>query len=223
MEAASRLLPAAFFARPTLVVARDLLGRHLVCERPSGDRLVGRIVETEGYTQDDPAFHGWGLVDPLTGLVRPEGRGRDLFTHPGRAYVYLIWGRYWLLNVVTEPEGIGGVVLIRAVEPIEGERLMRERRPAARRPVDLTNGPGKLTEAFGIDGARHRTALTAPPLYFEEGTPVPDRRVATSTRIGLSRGVELPWRFFIAGHPYVSPGTPSDVVMARKKARKRRR
>lgn len=215
-------LPSSFFDRPTLVVARDLLGRHLVHERPSGERLVGRIVETEGYTQDDPAFHGWGLVDPHTGLLKPEGRGRDLFTHPGRAYVYLIWGRYWLLNVVTEPEGIGGAVLIRAVEPVEGERMMRERRDV-RRPVDVSNGPGKLTIALGIDDRFHGRDLTAPPLYFEAGAPVPDARVATSCRIGLTRGVEHPWRYFVAGHPYVSPGTPSDVVMARKKARKRRR
>jgi DNA-3-methyladenine glycosylase len=101
---------------------------------------------------------------------------------------------------------------------------MAERRPAAKRRRDLTNGPGKLTQAFGIDGPEwHGRDLTQPPLYFAEGHPgEPAPRIATSTRIGLTRGVEYPWRYFIQDHPYVSPGTPSDIAQARKKAKKRR-
>lgn len=214
-------LPPDFFDRPTLEVAPDLLGKLLVYERPSGRALVGRIVETEGYTQDDPAFHGWGIVDRESGLVKPQGRGYDLFGKPGTAYVYLIYGMYWLLNVVTEREGIGGAVLIRALEPLEGEPLMAERRPAARRRVDLTNGPGKLTQAFDIDERFHNTPLTRPPLYF--AAPEEERAwtVAASSRIGITRGVEHPWRFFFKEHPFVSPGRPSDLVMAAKKRRRR--
>ncbi|GBD00669.1 Putative 3-methyladenine DNA glycosylase [bacterium HR18] len=198
-------LSDTFFARPTLEVARDLLGRWLVHEHPCGVRLVGRIVETEAYRQDDPAFHGWRLVDPETGQVRPQGRAYDLFAPPGTAYVYLNYGMYWLLNVVTEPEGVGGAVLIRAVEPLEGLTFMQKQRPRARRPHELTGGPGRLTMAFDIDGRYHRRPLTCPPLYFAAGEPVSDALVATSGRIGLSRGNDLPWRFFVRNSPYVSP------------------
>jgi DNA-3-methyladenine glycosylase len=219
-----RPLDAAFFARDTLKVAPDLIGKLLVHERPSGDRLIGRIVETEAYTQDDPAFHGWGIVDRATGLVKPEGRGYDLFGHPGKAYVYFIWFRYWLLNVVTEPEGVGGAVLIRAVEPLEGLRLMEERREGIRRPFDLTNGPGKLTQAFDIDGRFHNLPLTEPPLYLAEPDEAPVAwPIGTSSRIGITRGVDFKWRFFIRGSRFVSPGKPSDIVMREKMERKRLR
>lgn len=220
-------LPAEYFAQNTLHVARDLVGALLVRELPGGKRLVARIVETEGYTEGDEAFHGWNAIDKRTGQLKPTGRGRDLFVKPGTSYVYLIYGSYWLLNVVTEPTGRGGAVLIRALEPVEGIGAMYENRAAAKRDRDLTNGPGKLTQALGIDGPEwHGIDLTAPPLYFAEepslpGAPAP--RIATSTRIGLTRGVEAPWRYFVADHPFVSPGTPSDVAMARKKARKRGR
>jgi DNA-3-methyladenine glycosylase len=117
---------------------------------------------------------------------------------------------HWLLNVVTEPENTGGAVLIRAIEPLQGKPVMQDHRNV-RRPVDLTNGPGKLTQALGIDDAFHGTMLTGPPLYFaaaEESEPAVE--VATSSRIGISKAVDRPWRFFIDGHPYVSPATPSD-------------
>lgn len=203
-------LPADYFARPTLEVARDLLGARLVHEHPSGQRLVGRIVETEGYTEDDPAFHGWGLIDRETGRLKKEGRGTDLFRAPGTAYVYLIYGLYWLLNVVTEPEGTGGAVLIRAVEPLEGLGFMHRQRAAAQKDADLTNGPGKLTQAFGIDERFHNTPLTGPPLYFVAPEDKRDYEIATSSRIGITKGVEHQWRFFVEGNPFVSPGTPSD-------------
>jgi DNA-3-methyladenine glycosylase len=192
-----------------LTVARELLGAHVVRRHPDDGRCVGRIVETEGYTQDDPAFHGWNLYDPETGTVRREGRAADLFAAPGRGYVYLIYGLHWLLNVVTEPEGTGGAVLIRAVEPVEGLEAMRARRGPERSDRELTNGPGKLSEAFGVDDAFHGADLTGPPLYFVEGGLAPDEEIATSSRIGITKGVERPWRFFIADHLYVSPATPS--------------
>ena len=219
-------LPPAFFDRPTLDVARDLLGRLLVYDHPTDGRLVGRIVETEGYTANDPALHGWKATFGDDGYVRAEGRAAGLFAAPGTAYVYLVYYTSWLLNVVTEPEGVPGGVLIRAVEPLLGADAMRERRPAARRERDLTNGPGKWTEAFGIAEesgiARsrfHGTDLTRPPLFFaDDPEPVPFD-VAVSTRIGLSKGVDRPYRFYMARHPHVSPGVPSDVRVARKTGR----
>ncbi len=202
--------PATFFRRDTITVARDLIGDRLVREQSGGERGVGRIVETEAYTQDDPAFHGWNLYDAETDTVRREGRAADLFAAPGRGYVYLIYGMHWLLNVVTEPEGTGGAVLIRAVEPLAGVEQMRARRGDKHRDVDLTNGPGKLCEAFDVDDEFHNADLTQAPLYFAEGEAIDDDRLVTSARIGLSKGVEREWRFFLQDHPYVSPAPPSD-------------
>jgi DNA-3-methyladenine glycosylase len=202
--------PASFFDRPTETVARALLGDRLVYEHPQAGRLVGRIVETEAYTEDDPACHASHLTrDPDTGAVAGQGRGADLFAPPGTAYVYLIYGMHWLLNVVTEPEGTAGAVLIRAVEPEAGIEFMDDAR-GVQRTVDLTNGPGKLTEAFDVGEAFHRMDLTAPPLYFAEGQSVPEADVAQSSRIGISKAVERPWRWFVAENRFVSRGTPSD-------------
>ena len=210
-------LPPAYFDRPTLDVARDLLGAWLVRETDDGV-IAGRVVETEGYTFDDPAYHGWRALDAATGLVVPTGRAHDLFGPPGRAYVYRVYDRHWMLNVVTEREGVCGSVLVRALEPVRGLDALQARRPAARSVRDLCSGPGRLTEAFGIDGATHGADLTQPPLYFarpaEERAPEP---VTTSSRVGLTRGIDLPWRFFFAGDPFVSPGVPSDVAAARRR------
>ena len=209
-----------FFARPALVVARDLLGAALVHDDPEAGRLAGRVVETEAYTDDDPAMHGWKATFGPDGRVLPEGRAADLFAAPGTAYVYPVYYTNWLLNVVVEPEGTAGAVLIRAIEPLQGEDAMAERRPAARRRRDLTNGPGKLTQALGIADRRfHGADLTAPPLWFERDEPVADASVLTTARIGLSRGVDRPWRFAVAGNPFVSPGVPSDERVARRAGR----
>ncbi|WP_103021175.1 DNA-3-methyladenine glycosylase [Salinibacter altiplanensis] len=202
-------LPASFFDRSTVSVARDLLGERLVHEAPSGDRRVGRIVETEAYTEDDPACHASHLSrDPKTGAVTGQGRGEDLFAAPGTAYVYLIYGVHWLLNVVTEPKGTAGAVLLRAVEPEEGIDDMQAERGVERR-VRLTNGPGKLAEAFEIDGDAHTKSLTAPPLYLAAGEAVDDAQVAQSARIGISKAVERPWRWYVAENRFVSPARPS--------------
>jgi DNA-3-methyladenine glycosylase len=191
-----------------VAVAQAMLGDRVVRMRDGEVECVGRIVETEAYTQDDPAFHGANLYDSETGTVRCEGRAADLFAAPGQGYVYLIYGMHWLLNVVTEPEGTGGAVLIRAVEPIEGLDLMAKRRGRDRR-VEWTNGPGKLAEAFDVDDAFHGVPLTDPPLFFAPGPRPDDDALATSSRIGISKGVERPWRFFVEGNRFVSRGTPS--------------
>ena len=204
------ILGVDFFRQDTLTVAKALVGGLLVHDHASGGRLVSRIVETEGYRQDDPAFHGWGLLDEATGELKREGRGAVLYGRPGRGYVYLCYGIHWLLNVVTEPRGTGGAVLIRAVEPLEGQDFMRQRRTAARRDVDLTNGPGKLCEAMDIDKRFHEQMLTEGPLYFARPESSRPADVQTSSRIGITKGVSRPWRFFIQDHPYVSRGTPSD-------------
>ncbi len=211
-------LDSDWFARPTLQVARELVGCRLVRESADGIR-VGRIVETEGYTQDDPAFHGWNAIDHATGLLKPTGRGRDLFVAPGLAYVYKIYGTYWLLNVVTEPPGIGGGVLIRAIEPVDGLDLMYRDRPNAKRDRDLGSGPGKLTQALDIGPEFHGTDLTQSPLYFlPPDQPIGDIQI--TTRIGLTRGIELDYRYLEAGNPHVSPGVPSDIAAARRRKKK---
>ena len=216
-----RRLEEDFFDRPTLEVAPDLLGRYLAHEDASGRTLVGEIVETEAYTHEDPAFHAWGIVDGPTGLVKPTGRGYDLFGKPGRAYVYLIYGMYWMLNVLTEREGVAGCVLIRAVEPVDGESIMWERRPSARRSRDLTSGPGKLTQAMDIDNRFHRRSLLDPPLFFAEPERIRSHSVATSSRIGITRAVDRQWRFYCEGNPLVSPGIPSDIASERRRASRR--
>ena len=213
------ILTENFYDRPTLEVAHDLIGKHLVRVLDDGTELSGRIVETEAYTQDDPAFHGWGILDRETGLLKPEGRGRDLFGKPGTAYVYLTYGVHWLMNVVTEREGIGGGVLLRAVEPLEGIASMYERRASARKDMDIANGPGKLAQAFAIAGALHNSSITRPPLYVRDPGAGGHPAVETSCRIGITRGVEFPWRFYVPDNPYVSRGVPSDIVQARKRGR----
>lgn len=202
------ILQETYFAQNSVTVARDLIGKLLISEH-EGNRLAGRIVETEAYREDDPACHGCGLRDEVSGMLR-QGRGVELYGPPGTGYVYLCYGMHWLLNVVTEPEGTCGAVLIRAVEPVDGLDQMRKRRAAARREVDLTNGPGKLAEAFGIDRTFHERMLTRPPVYFSEDRARPESDIEQSARIGITQGVDRPWRFFAAGNPFVSRGTPSD-------------
>jgi DNA-3-methyladenine glycosylase len=177
----------AFYDRPVLEVARDLIG----CVVRHGD-TAGRIVETEAYHESEPACHAFaGLTD----------RTRVLFGPPGRAYVYRSYGIHALLNAVTGTEGEGAAVLIRALEPLEGIDLMRDRR-GVERVEDLCSGPGKLTQALGIDLELNDTVLgdaiaIEPPLGDATS-------IAVGTRIGITRAVELPWRFCAAGNRHVS-------------------
>jgi len=192
-------LPASFYARDPAVVARALLGATLEHETPAG-RCVGRIVETEAYLgPHDPASHSAAGLTPRT---------RWLFGPPGRAYVYFIYGRYWCLNAVTQPSGIGSAVLIRAIEPLEGLALMRARRPAAHRDRDLTNGPGKLCAALAIDGRANGWSLARSPLIVRRGIEIADADVVVTPRIGITRAVDWPQRYLVRGNPWVSP-TPA--------------
>ena len=187
--------PSAFYDRRTEWVARDLLGAVLECHTAAGV-ASGRIVETEAYLgPHDPACHA------VAGLT---ARTRHLHGPPGVAYVYLIYGMYWCFNAVTEPAGVGAAVLVRAIQPLEGLDLMRARRRTARRDRDLTNGPGKLCAALGLDGALSGLALDRPPVRVVAAPPVADADVVVTPRIGISRAADWPLRYLLVGNEYVS-------------------
>ena len=184
-------LGRTFYLRSAPRVASELLGKILVFENASG-----RIVETEAYLgEDDGAAHSARGITPRT---------RVLFGPPGHAYVYFIYGMYDCLNVVCEPEGIAGGVLIRALEPISGLDQMRQRRPAARRTEDLANGPGKLTRALGIKISHNGIDLTKGPITIHAPERAEPFEIATSPRIGITKSADLPLRFFIKDNPCVS-------------------
>jgi len=190
-------LPRSFYERPTLVVARELLGKILVHDSAAGT-ASGRIVETEAYVgPDDLACHASRGRTPRTDVM---------FGPPGRAYIYFIYGMYYCLNAVTEGEGYPAAVLIRAIEPLTGIDLMRARRHKTRRDRELANGPGKLCLALSIDRDLNRADLTSGPLRIEDdGSPRP--RVETSPRIGVGYAGEWaakPWRFTVKGSTFVS-------------------
>jgi DNA-3-methyladenine glycosylase len=184
-----------FFSRPVLDVARDLVGwtvRH--------GETAGVIVETEAYHESEPACHAFVGVTPRTAT---------LFGPPGLAYVYRSYGIHALLNAVCEPEGVGAAVLIRALEPLDGIELMRERR-GLQRLEDLCSGPGKLSQALGIGLELNGTDLLGdgPILLEPPGEDVADRDLVASTRIGITKAAELPWRFCAAGNRNVSRPWP---------------
>ncbi len=197
------VLPPTFYDRDTELVARDLLGMILECETDEG-LAAGRIVETEAYLgADDPACHA---------VAGRTARTWHLFGPPGTAYVYFIYGVHWCFNAVTREEGHGSAVLVRAVEPTDGVELMRRRRPAARRDRDLTNGPGKLCRALGIDGALDGLALSADsPLRIRVGESVDDDSVLVSPRIGITRAADAPLRWMVRDSEYVSR-TPATFL-----------
>ena len=191
----SRPLPAAFYARQTELVARELLGAVLECT-VNGTRCRGRIVETEAYTgEEDLACHA---------AAGRTARTEVLYGPAGRAYVYFIYGMHWCVNAVTRRAGLPSAVLIRAVEPLEGIEAMRRRRHG-RPDRELTNGPAKLCEAFGITGPRHHGAsLISSSLRILAGERVPDADVAVTPRIGISRAAAEPLRWIVRSSAFVS-------------------
>jgi DNA-3-methyladenine glycosylase len=187
----SSILPRRFYARPTIDVARALLGTVLV-----HGAVAGRIVETEAYLGlDDRAAHAW------RGLTH---RTRVLFGPPGHAYVYFIYGMYECLNIVAERDGTAGCVLIRALEPLSGVSIMHQRRPLVRSIEDLASGPGKLTLAMGISRKDYGADLTSGPLTVRRLTDEPALEVKASPRVGIRHCADWPLRFFISGSPFVS-------------------
>ncbi len=187
------ILPREFYDRPTLQVARDLVGAHLV-RLLNGMRLVGVITEAEAYIgQNDLGCHA------KAGLT---ARTKVMFGPPGHAYVYFTYGNHWMLNVVTERAGFPAAVLIRAIHPLQGVQEM-----ARRRHGRDTLGPGKLTKALGITGADNGIDLTkrTSKLWIEAGQPVPNRAVTRGPRVGLNTVPEpwksKPWRFLVSQWP----------------------
>ena len=195
------ILSRDFYERPTLDVARDLIGKVLVHETGAG-RASGMIVETEAYIgEDDPACHA---------APGPTKRNAPLYGPPGIAYVYLNYGIHYLVNAVTESEGWPAAVLIRALDPIEGIGLMRRRRArgsgrtaASFVDPELCRGPGNLTKALGIDLRQNLKDLTGSPLRIED-LRLKIGAVEWSPRIGITQAADRPWRCTLAGHAAVS-------------------
>ena len=190
----SRVLPKEFYARETVQVAEDLLGKHLI--RVKGKtRMAGMIVEVEAYRgSDDPASHAFRGLTP---------RNAPMFGEPGHAYVYFTYGNHHCLNVTTQASGTPGAVLIRAIEPLEGISVMRRLRPNVP-DVALTNGPGKLTKALGIDKSLNEVDMTKPGALFVKDAKNGQIEIMRSTRIGIRVGKERLWRFYVSGNQYVS-------------------
>ncbi len=191
------ILDKEFYKQDTITVAKALLGAYLVHESTEGV-TSGKIVETEAYLWGDPACHAYRSKTV---------RNATMFGPEGYAYVYQIYGIHYCVNVVTAPEGVGEAVLIRALEPIAGIELMN-----LRRKVEvfkqLCNGPGKLVQAIGITRSMDGISLMQPPFYILSPDTYPVHylpfEIVTTTRIGITQGVDLPYRFYIKGHPCVS-------------------
>jgi len=196
-----KTLPRSFYLRPTLIVATHLLGKHLV-RKLGRTTLVGKIVEVEAYLGTrDPASHAY------RGRTK---RNEVMFKRGGHLYVYFTYGMHFCANVVTEEEGIGHAVLLRAVEPAEGMMVMRKNRGFtmdATNDTDdrkLTNGPAKLCQAFGIGRKENGTDLLGDSIFLCDGEKVPSSHIVSATRVGIKNGREKKWRYYIKGNPYVS-------------------
>ncbi len=205
-------LPRSFYLRPTTHVARDLLGKYFV-RKLKGKTLVGRVIETEAYCEGDLASHSY------RGKTK---RNEVMFGRSGYLYVYFTYGMHFCANVVTREEGIGEAVLIRAVEPVEGIEVMMKNRQrgtgagekrgstkridgeATKELANLTNGPAKFCEAFGIGRKENGTDLLGDEIFIAHGEKIAASTIGRSTRIGIRNGTEKKWRFFVKGNRWVS-------------------
>ena len=193
-------LPRDFYTRPNvLTVARDLLGKLLVVPTSDGTRVSGLIVEAEAYRgPQDRASHAYG--------GRRTNRTETMYGLGGTAYVYFVYGMYNQFNVVTNVQDIPHAVLVRALEPVEGIAIMRRRRHGLS-DHNLTNGPGKLCIALGIDRSLDRADLTGDTVWLEQGRPVARSKIVSGPRIGIDYAeewIDKPWRFWIRDNPFVS-------------------
>ena len=193
-----------FLENPSDVAAPLLLGCTLtrtITLNGEKNKLVARIVETEAYDQDDPASHAFG---------GPSERNAAMFGPAGHLYVYVSYGMHHCCNVVCGPEGFGSGCLVRAVEPLEGIEVMRELRETGRarkHPLklrDLTNGPGKVCAALGIDKELYGHDLTVEPLVLDFAPLLPGETIGSSPRVGISKNIDAPKRFYIEGNAFVS-------------------
>jgi DNA-3-methyladenine glycosylase len=193
-------LPRAFYARNVLTVARECIGKLLV-HRTKGALLVGRIVETEAYRgPEDRAAHSFG--------GRRTARTEVMFGPPGHAYIFFVYGMHYQFNIVTTRQGDPHAVLVRAVEPVLGVEVQAKRRHLPETSRELTNGPGKLCQAFGIGKADYGADLCDCRLFLADG---PRTKTQTSARIGVQYAeewAEKPWRFFDPKSRYVSRARP---------------
>jgi DNA-3-methyladenine glycosylase len=188
-------LPVAFFRRPAEIVAAELLGM-VVVSSVEGDLTAGRIVETEAYLgYDDPASHGY--------LHRRNTRNEALFGPPGSWYVYLSYGMHWCANLVCQRAGLASAVLLRALEPLGGQEVMRRRRGGVP-DRELCSGPGKLTQALGI--ARDLDGMKMPggPVVVRQAEPISHDAIAATPRVGITKAADWPLRFHLAGSPWTS-------------------
>jgi DNA-3-methyladenine glycosylase len=186
------MLRADFFDRPSVELARELIGVTVLV-----DGVGGVIVETEAYRPDDPASHSFS---------GPTARNAAMFAGPGRAYVYRSYGIHWCLNVTA---GRGSAVLLRALEPTAGVERMRERR-GLEDPRALCSGPGKLCQALGVTREHDNVPLDAAPFQLLPRAGEPPE-LAVGPRIGITKAVEQPWRFGLAGSPFVSRRFPAGT------------
>lgn len=192
---APKVLGEEFYAQDTVTVARGLLGKLFLYHHPAG-LTGGRIVETEAYL---------GAGDPACHAARGQtARNAVMFGPPGRAYIYQIYGMYFCLNIVTEPEGIPAAVLVRALEPLYGVELMQQNCPR-REQRDLCRGPARLVQALGLTKELNGVSVVTGPLRVLDDAPaaLPGEIIAT-TRVGINQGHELPLRFYLAENPYIS-------------------
>lgn len=189
------ILQKEFYDRETEAVARELLGAVLRC-RTSEGTASGMIVETEAYIgEHDPACHA---------AAGRTVRTTPLYGRPGLSYVYFIYGVHWCFNAVTRAEGLPSAVLVRAVEPLEGIELMRKRRGLRISDVNLTNGPGKLCAALGIDGSMNSLSLQRGALVIREGRAIKPDEIETTPRIGITKAAHWPLRYFVRDSRWVS-------------------
>jgi DNA-3-methyladenine glycosylase len=188
-------LPVAFFRRPTEVVAAELIGM-VVVSSVGGALTEGRIVETEAYLgYDDPASHGY--------LHRRHARNQALFGPPGSWYVYLSYGMHWCANLVCQRVGLGSAVLLRALEPLAGCDVMRQRRGGVM-DRELCSGPGKLCEALGITRDLDGTKMSASHVVVRRAEAAEELAISATPRIGITKAADWPLRFCLAGSPWTS-------------------
>jgi len=191
-------LPRSFYLRPTLTVAKELLGKYLI-RKINNQYLVGKIVEVEAYLgEKDPASHAY----------RGRTKRNDvMFWEGGHLYVYFTYGMHFCANIVTEESGKGRAVLIRAVEPISGIEIMKKNRKfkfVNDKIINLTNGPAKLCEAFELKREQNGRDLCNDEIFIANGENILKSNIIASTRIGIKNGTEKRWRFFIKDNPWVS-------------------
>ena len=193
-------LPEKFYQRNVLKIAPELPGKYLV-KKDGPKYLVGKIVELEAYTEKiDEASHSF------KGRTK---RNELMFASGGKLYVYFIYGNHFCCNVVCDKEGVGSAVLIRAIEPLDEVELMAKRRfrkseISEKEFLNLVNGPGKICKAFDITNVQNGVDLCGDDIFLAEGETVPKKNIVSTTRIGITKSKDLPWRFYLKDNPFVS-------------------